>query len=42
MAYIWLNSSNVFHVVRRDGGLLSTLHVTQPAHTYLLVILEAS
>jgi len=28
--------------VRRGGGTLSTLRATQPAHTHLLVILEAT
>jgi hypothetical protein len=41
MADIWLNGSNVFHMVKRVGGILTTLRATQPAHTPLLIILEA-
>ena len=41
-AEVWLGGSYLFHVVRRGGGMQTTLRAVQPAHNPLPVVLEAS
>lgn len=39
-AEVWLNGSYLFHVVRRGGGILTTLREARPVHSPLPVVLE--
>jgi len=41
-AEVWLGGSYLFHVVRRGGGMLTTLREAPPAHSPLPVSLEAT
>ena len=41
-AEVWLSGRYLFHVVRRGGGMQTTLREAQPAHTTLPVVLEAA
>jgi hypothetical protein len=41
-AEIWLGGSYLFHVIRRDGGMLTTLREARQARSPLPVVLEAS
>ena len=41
-AEVWLGGHYLFHVVRRGGGMQTTLREAQPAHTTLPVVLEAA
>jgi hypothetical protein len=41
-AEIWLGGSYLFHVIRRDGGMLTTLRAARQARSPLPVVLEAS
>jgi len=41
-AEVWLNGAYLFHVVRRGGGMQTTLREAQPVHTPLPVTLVAA
>jgi len=41
-AEVWLGGSYLFHVVRRGGGLLTTLRADHQAQTLPLAVLEES
>jgi hypothetical protein len=41
-AEIWLGGAYLFHVIRRDGGFLTTLREAQRDRIPLQVVLEAS
>jgi uncharacterized protein YqjF (DUF2071 family) len=41
-AEVWLAGRYLFHVVRRDGGMMTTLREAPQAHSPLPVSLEAS
>ena len=41
-AEVWLGGRYLFHVVRRGGGMLTTLREAPPVHSPLPVSLEAS
>ena len=38
-AEVWLGGHYLFHVVKRDGGMQTTLRAVQPAHSPLPVAL---
>ena len=41
-AEVWLNGAYLFHVVRRGGGMQTTLREAQPVHTHLPIALVAA